>query len=65
MPFTVLTVISTSMVSPGRAQLKYPKRKLHVGLRLQAFVCKNIYAGLYSFCWRIAGSQCEPSKNLS
>ena len=33
------------------------KRKLQIGLRLQAIVCKNIYAGLYSVCVRISRSQ--------
>ena len=49
MPLIILIFTSTSMVSIGRRHLKYPCKKLHSGLSIQA-IWKIIYIVIYRFC---------------
>ena len=62
--FSICTVISPAIVSSGRVYEKYLKRKLQVGVRLQAiFLWKYTLYVLYCFLG-VVGSHSKPRQAL-
>ena len=59
MPLIIFIFTSTSTVSMGRRNLKYPCKKLHSGLRIQA-IWKIIYIVIYSSVMLFHTVSCMP-----
>ena len=59
MPLIIFLFTSVSTVSIGSRHLKYPSKKLHCGLRIQA-IWKINYIVIHSFCNVIHAVSCAP-----